>query len=135
MPKTIICSNPVDFAFLTEAAAQGDEILTEAIGVVLWKIVSQNAVAGGKTLSIPPDVIDEGRTLSRDPIRSYVATNGTIDMSKVETCASQEGSLSASKTLAADPNATAISVKAFGDAWREISGKLRRAGLVAGFAC
>jgi hypothetical protein len=135
MSKTVIASDPTDQEFLTKASEQGDEILTEAIGSVLWKIVSQNAVSGGKTLTVPADVIDEGRTLSRGPIRTYVTTHGTIDMKRVEECASQAGSKSADKTLAANPVATAISVKAFHDAWDEISGRIRRAGLVAGFAC
>jgi hypothetical protein len=135
MSKTIITSDPADQEFLASAADQGDEILTEAIGAVLWKIVSQNAVSGGRTLSIPPEVIDEGRALSRGPIRTYVTTHGTIDMKHVEECASQAGSKSADKTLATDPDATALSVKAFHDAWDEISGRIRRVGLVAGFAC
>ena len=135
MPKTIIASDPIDLQFLTSAAQEGDEILTEAIGAVLWKIVSQNAVSGGRKLTVPPEVIDEGRGLSRTPIRTYVTTHGTIDMKRVEECASQAGSKSADKTLAANPDATELSVKAFHDAWDEISGRIRKIGLVAGFAC
>jgi hypothetical protein len=135
MSKTVTTSDPADQEFLTKAAEQGDEILVEAIGVVLWKIVGQNAVSGGKTLAVTPEVIDAGRALSRVPIRNYVTTHGTIDMKHVEECASQAGSKSADKTLAADPNATALSVKAFQEAWAEISGRIRKVLLVAGFAC
>jgi len=135
MGKTIIASDPNDQQFLTKAADQGDEILCEAIGAVLWVIVGQNAVSGSKKLGVPSAVVDEGRSLSRGPIRTYVVTHGTIDMKQVEECASQAGSKAAAKTLAADPNATELSVQAFHDAWSEISGRIRRAGLTAGFAC
>lgn len=136
MPKNIIASDPADLEFLRNVANQNDdELLVEAIGAVLWKIVAQNAVSGGQQLSVGADVIDEGRGLSRSPIRTYVLTHGTIDMKQVEQCASQAGSMSAASTLAANPDATAISVKAFHDAWDTISKRIRQAGLVAGFAC
>ena len=136
MSKTIIASDPADQEFLTQVAAQDDDdILTEAIGTVLWKIVAQNAVSGGRKLSITADVIDAGRGLSRGPIRSYVMTNGTIDMKGVEQCATQAGTKSAAGTLADDPDATEVSVQAFRDAWNQISDRIKRARLVAGFAC
>ncbi|HTO08874.1 MAG TPA: hypothetical protein VMR86_17630 [Myxococcota bacterium] len=136
MAKDIIATNPVDQEFLTQVAAEdSDEILTEAIGAVLWRIVSANAISNGTKLAVPRDVIDEGRSLSRGPILTYVQTHQTIDMTQVETCASQAGSKSADYTLAANPDATAITAKAFHEAWDEISKRIRRARLVAGFAC
>ncbi|HTO53813.1 MAG TPA: hypothetical protein VMR50_10530 [Myxococcota bacterium] len=138
MGKKVTGTSPVRQAFLEEASQYGDDVLTEAIGSVLWCELAKNAVYGGKTLLVPGDVVLEGRKRSRDPILSYVQTHDPIEMRHVEGCARDCGSLAAEYTCTdpqyGDPNATELSVEAYGDAWDAISDKIK--GIItAGFAC